>query len=150
MIRRPPRSTRTDTLFPYTTLFRSLRIAVQGVGHVGYYLCRHLAAEGAELIVADIAADCLDRARREFDAHVVAPDAIAAAAVDIYAPCSLGAAIDDASLPQIKAKIVAGSANNPLAEPRQGEAPRQRRLLYAPAYVINDGGIVSISHEDPG
>src|SRR3546814_13205010 len=71
---------------------KGLRIAVQGVGHVGYYLCRHLAAEGAELIVADIAADCLDRARREFDANVVAPDAIAAAAVDIYAPCALGAA----------------------------------------------------------
>src|SRR3546814_13644213 len=111
---------------------KGLRIAVQGVGHVGYYLCRHLAAEGAELIVADIAADCLDRARREFDAHVVAPDAIAAAAVDIYAPCALGAAIDDASLPQIKAKIVAGPAHNPLAQPRPAEPLRPRGLPLPP------------------
>src|SRR3546814_14835516 len=116
---------------------KGLRIAVQGVGHVGYYLCRHLAAEGAELIVADIAADCLDRARREFDAHVVAPDAIAAAAVDIYAPFALGAAIDDASLPQITANIVAGSAHNPLDEPRHGQALRQRGLPSAPDHPTN-------------
>src|SRR3546814_20300007 len=69
---------------------KGLRVAVQGVGHVGYYLCRHLAAEGAELTVADIAQDSLDRAVREFAARVVAPAQIAAAAVDVYAPCPLG------------------------------------------------------------
>src|SRR3546814_13818865 len=115
---------------PGVAILKGLRIAVQGVGHVGYYLCRHLAAEGAELIVADIAADCLDRARREFDAHVVAPDAIAAAAVDIYAPCELGAAIHDASLPQIKANIVAGSDQHQHADPPHGEAPRKPGILY--------------------
>ncbi|WP_340117357.1 Glu/Leu/Phe/Val dehydrogenase dimerization domain-containing protein [Pelagibius sp. 7325] len=128
---------------------RGLRVAVQGVGHVGYYLCRHLAAEGAELVVADIAQDSLDRVVREFDAHVVAPEAIAAAAVDIYAPCALGATINDASLPQLKAKIVAGSANNQLAEARHGEALRKRGILYAPDYVINAGGVIVISHEGP-
>jgi leucine dehydrogenase len=122
---------------------------VQGVGHVGYYLCRHLAAEGAELIVADIAQDSLDRVKREFDAHVVAPDAITAAAVDIYAPCALGATLNDATLPTLQAKIVAGSANNQLAEPRHGEALRQRGILYAPDYVINAGGVIVISHEGP-
>ncbi|GAB4370080.1 MAG: Glu/Leu/Phe/Val dehydrogenase dimerization domain-containing protein [Kiloniellaceae bacterium] len=124
-----------------------LRVAVQGVGHVGYYLCRHLAAEGAELVVADIAQDSLDRVVREFDACVVAPDAIAAAAVDVYAPCALGAVINDDSLKQLKAKIVAGSANNQLAEARHGEALRQRGILYAPDYVINAGGVIVISHE---
>ncbi|MEO3430804.1 Glu/Leu/Phe/Val dehydrogenase dimerization domain-containing protein [Pelagibius sp. CAU 1746] len=126
-----------------------LRIAVQGVGHVGYYLCRHLAAEGAELVVADIAQDSLDRVVKEFDAHVVAPEAIATAAVDIYAPCALGATINDETLPKLQAKIVAGSANNQLAEARHGEALRQRGILYAPDYVINAGGVIVISHEGP-
>ncbi|MPZ10980.1 MAG: amino acid dehydrogenase [Kiloniellaceae bacterium] len=129
---------------------RGLRVAVQGVGHVGYYLCRHLAAEGAELIVADIAEDTLDRAVREFDARAMAPERIAAAAVDVYAPCALGAVINDASLPDLQAKIVAGSANNQLAEARHGEALRQRGILYAPDYVINAGGIINISHEGSG
>ncbi|MGF1630110.1 MAG: Glu/Leu/Phe/Val dehydrogenase dimerization domain-containing protein [Kiloniellaceae bacterium] len=133
-----------------TDSLRGLRVAVQGVGHVGYYLCRHLAAEGAELIVADLAEDSLDRAVREFDAQVAAPDRIAAAAVDIYAPCALGAVINDATLPQIKAKVVAGSANNQLAEARHGAALRQRGILYAPDYVINAGGIINISHEGAG
>jgi leucine dehydrogenase len=129
---------------------KGLRVAVQGVGHVGYYLCRHLAAEGAELIVADIVQDSLERVRREFDARVTAPEAIAAAAVDVYAPCALGAVINDASLPLLKAKIVAGSANNQLAEARHGEALRQRGILYAPDYVINAGGVIVISHEGAG
>ena len=127
-----------------------LRVAVQGVGHVGYYLCRHLAAEGAELVVADIAQDALDRVVKEFDAHIVAPDAVAAAAVDIYAPCALGATINDATLPLLQAKIVAGSANNQLAEARHGEALRRRGIIYAPDYVINAGGVIAISHEGPG
>ncbi|MEQ8354235.1 MAG: Glu/Leu/Phe/Val dehydrogenase dimerization domain-containing protein [Kiloniellaceae bacterium] len=126
-----------------------LRVAVQGVGHVGYYLCRHLSAEGAELVVADIAQDSLDRVVKEFDAHVVAPEAIAGATVDIYAPCALGATVNDASLPLLQAKIVAGSANNQLAEARHGEALRQRGILYAPDYVINAGGVIAISHEGP-
>lgn len=126
---------------------KGLRVAVQGVGHVGYCLCRHLAAEGAELLVADIAQDSLDRAAREFGARVVAPERIAAAAVDIYAPCALGAVINDATLPLLQAKIVAGSANNQLAEPRHGAALRQRGILYAPDYVINAGGVIAISHE---
>jgi len=126
-----------------------LRVAVQGVGHVGYYLCSHLAAEGAELLVADIAPDSLERVQREFDAHVVAPEAIATSAVDIYAPCALGATLNDETLPKLQAKIVAGSANNQLAEARHGEDLRQRGILYAPDYVINAGGVIVISHEGP-
>ncbi|NIA72328.1 Glu/Leu/Phe/Val dehydrogenase [Pelagibius litoralis] len=129
---------------------RGLRIAVQGVGHVGYYLCRYLSQEGAELIVTDIAKDSLDRVASEFDAKVVAPDAIYGVEADIFAPCALGAVINDKTLPLLKAKIVAGSSNNQLAEAQHGEALRQRGILYAPDYVINAGGIVNISHEGPG
>ncbi|HMA14131.1 MAG TPA: Glu/Leu/Phe/Val dehydrogenase family protein, partial [Kiloniellaceae bacterium] len=105
------------------------------------------AAEGAELLVADIAQESLDRAVSEFGARVVAPEAIVAAAVDIFAPCALGAVVNDATLPLLQAKIVAGSANNQLAEPRHGAALRQRGILYAPDYVINAGGVIVISHE---
>src|SRR3546814_12925836 len=90
---------------------KGLRVAVQGVGHVCYYLCRHLAAEGAELTVADIAQDSLDRAVGEFAARVVAPAPIAAAAADIYAPCALGATINDATLPLLKATVEIGRAS---------------------------------------
>ncbi len=128
---------------------KGLRIAVQGVGHVGYFLCKHLAGEGAELIVTEIARDSLDRVVAEFGAEVVAPQAIYAAEADIFAPCALGAVINDETLPHLKAKIVAGSSNNQLAESRHGEALRQRGILYAPDYVINAGGIVIISHEGP-
>ena len=128
---------------------KGLRIAVQGVGHVGYYLCRHLSDEGAELIVTDIARDSLDRVVKEFDAKVVAPQAIYGVEADIFAPCALGAVINDETLPILKAKVVAGSANNQLAEARHGEALRQRGILYAPDYVINAGGIIIISHEGP-
>ena len=129
---------------------KGLRIAVQGVGHVGYYLCRYLSGEGAELVVTDIARDSLDRVAGEFDAKVVAPQAIYGAEADVFAPCALGAVINDETLPLLKAKVVAGSANNQLAEARHGEALRQRGILYAPDYVINAGGIVNISHEGPG
>ncbi len=129
---------------------RGLRVAVQGVGHVGYYLCRYLAEEGAKLIVADIAQDSLDRVVQDFGAEVVAPEAITAAEAEIFAPCALGAVINDETLPLLQAKIVAGSANNQLAEARHGEALRQRGILYAPDYVLNAGGIIIISHEGPG
>ena len=128
---------------------RGLRVAVQGVGHVGYYLCKHLSDAGAELIVSDIAQDSLDRVVAEFDAKVVAPEAIYAVEADIFAPCALGAVINDETLPLLKAQVVAGSANNQLAEARHGEALRQRGILYAPDYVLNAGGIVLISHEGP-
>ncbi|MFT5235027.1 MAG: leucine dehydrogenase [Shewanella sp.] len=126
---------------------KGLKISVQGVGHVGYYLCRHLHAEGAELIVTDINQASLDKVEAEFGATVVAPQDIYHQDVDIYAPCALGATINDTTIPLLKATIVAGCANNQLAEARHGEKLKELNILYAPDYVINAGGIINVSFE---
>ncbi len=126
---------------------KGLKISVQGVGHVGYYLCRHLHQEGAELIVTDINQSSLDRVATEFGATVVAPQDIYHQDVDIYAPCALGATINDTTIPLLKATIVAGCANNQLAEARHGEKLKELGVLYAPDYVINAGGIINVSFE---
>ncbi|WP_447078277.1 Glu/Leu/Phe/Val dehydrogenase dimerization domain-containing protein [Shewanella algae] len=126
---------------------KGLKIAVQGVGHVGYYLCKHLHEEGAELFVTDIHQASLDKVATDFGAEVVAPQDIYALDVDVYAPCALGATLNDTTLPQLKASIVAGCANNQLAEPRHGEQLKQMGILYAPDYVINAGGIINVSFE---
>jgi len=124
-----------------------LRIAVQGLGHVGYYLCRDLAAEGAQLIVTDIYEDRVERVVREFDAEAVAPDRIYGVDAQIFAPCALGAVVNDETLPQFRFDIIAGSANNQLAEPRHGDALAEREILYAPDYVINAGGLINVYGE---
>lgn len=126
---------------------KGLKISVQGVGHVGYYLCKHLHEEGAELIVTDIHQASLDKVATEFGATVVAPQDIYSQDVDVYAPCALGATLNDATLPQLKATIVAGCANNQLAEVRHGEQLKEMGILYAPDYVINAGGIINVSFE---
>ena len=126
---------------------KGLKISVQGVGHVGYYLCRHLHNEGAELIVTDINQASLDKVVTEFGAKIVSPQDIYHQDVDVYAPCALGATINDTSIPLIKATIVAGCANNQLAEARHGEQLKALDILYAPDYVINAGGIINVSFE---
>ena len=124
-----------------------LTVAIQGLGHVGYYLCKHLAEDGARLVVTDINEDAIQTAVTEFDAERVAPDEIYAVDCDVFAPCALGAVINDDSLEFLKATIIAGSANNQLHEPRHGDILKQRGVLYAPDYVINAGGVIDISHE---
>ena len=127
-----------------------LRVAVQGLGQVGSHLCRYLADEGAELIVTDIDPAAIARAERDFGAKGVAPEAIYDTEAEIFAPCALGAVINDETLTRLKAAIVAGSANNQLAEARHGAALAARGILYAPDYLINAGGVINISHEGPG
>jgi len=124
-----------------------IRVAVQGVGAVGYHLCQYLHREGAKLVVTDISAKAVDRAKTEFGADIVGLDEIYGTNVDVFAPCALGAAINDETLPQLKSSIVAGSANNQLAEPRHGLMLAEKGILYAPDYVINAGGVIHISHE---
>lgn len=126
---------------------KGLKISVQGVGHVGYYLCRHLHEAGAELIVTDIHQESLNKVATEFGATVVAPQDIYHQDVDVYAPCALGATINDITIPLLKATIVAGCANNQLAEVRHGELLKENNILYAPDYVINAGGIINVSFE---
>ncbi len=129
---------------------RGVRVAVQGLGQVGYHLCRYLAGDGADLIVTDLDPDTVAQATKEFAARAVGTDEIYGVEADVYAPCALGAVINDTTLPRLKAKVVAGSANNQLAEPRHGIALRKRGIVYAPDYLINAGGIINISHEGPG
>ncbi|NRD73780.1 Glu/Leu/Phe/Val dehydrogenase [Shewanella sp. VB17] len=124
-----------------------LKMSVQGVGHVGYYLCRHLHNEGVKLIVTDINQASLDRVVTEFGAEIVSPQDIYHQDVDVYAPCALGATINDTTIPLIKATIVAGCANNQLAEARHGDELKALNILYAPDYVINAGGIINVSFE---
>lgn len=127
-----------------------LRVAVQGVGNVGFDLARQLKAAGAQLWVTDIHREPLLQAGKELGATVVAPEEVFGLDVDVFAPCAFGAILNDATIPQLKASIVAGAANNQLAEPRHGVELMKRGILYAPDYVINAGGIIDVYHERIG
>ncbi len=120
-------------------------IAVQGVGSVGYKLCDRLAFQGAKLFVTDVSPEAAHRAGAAFDATVVAPDEIYDVEADVFAPCALGASIDDDTVGRLRCAAVAGSANNQLHEARHGEALRARNVLYAPDYVINAGGMIALT-----
>ncbi len=122
-------------------------VAVQGVGHVGYHLCRELHAAGAKLLVADLSRDNLQRAVAECAATVVGPDEILSAGADILAPCALGGVLSKATIPSIRAKVIAGAANNQLATDDDAERLMARGIVYAPDYVINSGGIISVAAE---
>lgn len=126
-------------------------VAVQGTGQVGYRLCERLAGEGARLIVTDISPESARRAADAFGAATLAPEAIYDAEAEVFAPCALGAAIDDDTTGRLRCAIVAGSANNQLLEPRHGTLLRERNVLYAPDYVINAGGMIALTlHCLPG
>jgi len=122
-----------------------IKVAVQGVGHVGYHLCKHLHAAGAELFVTDIHQDSIDRAVQDFGATATAPDAIYGLDVDIYAPCALGATLNDATIAQLKVSMVVGAANNQLQRPVHGQVLHDKGILYAPDYVANAGGMINAS-----
>jgi leucine dehydrogenase len=125
-------------------------VAVQGVGSVGYYLCQHLHEAGAKLIVTDINEDNLNRANKEFGAEIVSTSDIFGVECDIFAPCALGAIINDDTISQLKCKVVAGSANNQLKEDRHGDKLQEMGILYAPDYVINAGGLINVADELEG
>jgi leucine dehydrogenase len=127
-----------------------VHIAVQGVGHVGYHLCRELHAAGAKLTVADIDKLKSERAKRDFGAAVVDIGKIPEVDCDVFAPCALGAGLNDDTIPHLRATIVAGAANNQLAEPRHGDDLHARGILYAPDYAINAGGLVNVAQEVKG
>ena len=124
-----------------------VRVAVQGVGHVGGYLCDKLHAAGARLTVTDVNQDTLNAVAGRTGAEVVAPDAIYDVDAQVFAPCALGGAINEKTLPRLKAKVIAGAANNQLASPAIGRELYAKGLLYAPDYVINGGGIINVAAE---
>ncbi|HEY1098633.1 MAG TPA: Glu/Leu/Phe/Val dehydrogenase dimerization domain-containing protein [Myxococcota bacterium] len=127
-------------------------VAVQGVGAVGYHLVQHLTRDGAKVIVTDIDQENLKRASTDFRGiDVVAPDKIYGVACDVFAPCAMGAVINDETVSQLKCGIVAGSANNQLAdEDKHAAALEAKGILYAPDYVINAGGIINVANELEG
>ena len=120
-------------------------VAVQGLGHVGMSLCQLLRREGAELIVSDIDDAAVERATTEFDATSVAPQDVYDVDAEVLAPCALGAVINDETVPRLRVAVVAGAANNQLLADRHGEMLKQHRILYAPDYVINAGGLIALS-----
>jgi len=124
-----------------------LTVAVQGVGHVGSHLCQLLHDAGAKLFVADVNRDNLSAVSAAMPVEVIAPSDILYADVDVLAPCALGNVLTSATIPRIKAKIIAGAANNQLSTEADGARLAERDILYAPDYVINAGGIISVSHE---
>lgn len=127
-----------------------LRIAIQGLGSVGYSLAVMLQKEGAELFVSDINVNSVERAVQELGATAVAPEDVLSLDVDVLAPCAMGAVINEETVEKIRAKLIAGAANNQLATPAQGDRLLQRGILYAPDYVINAGGIIDAYYVDHG
>ncbi|MGH7476507.1 MAG: Leu/Phe/Val dehydrogenase [Longimicrobiales bacterium] len=127
--------------------FDGIHVAVQGVGHVGYHLCRYLAESGATLTVTDIDGERVNRVIEEFGARAVGAEEIYEVEAQVFAPCALGAVINDRTLPRFRFDIVAGAANNQLAEARHGDELHRRKILYAPDYVINAGGLINVYGE---
>lgn len=119
-----------------------VHIAVQGLGKVGYDLAKHLHYLGATLSIADINTQAVKHCAAEFGATIVPIEKIHAIACDVFSPCALGAILNEQTVPQIQAPIVAGSANNQLGHATDGEALHARNILYAPDYVINAGGLI--------
>jgi leucine dehydrogenase len=123
------------------------RIAVQGAGHVGYHLCSYLAEEGAQILVTDIDDAKVAAVVRDLGATAIPPDEIYGADAGIFAPCALGAVINDETIPRFRFEIIAGAANNQLREERHGDELHRRGILYAPDYGINAGGLINVYGE---
>ncbi len=121
---------------------KGIHVAIQGVGHVGFALAKELYEAGAKLTLCDSEPTNTQRAVKAFGADVVDIHTIHAVECDVFAPCALGGVLNDKTIPEIKAKVVAGATNNQLAKPKHGKQLHERGILYAPDYVINAGGLI--------
>ncbi len=127
------------------------KVAVQGVGHVGEYLVKHLIKEGAKVTITDINEEALARISKEYGCAVVAPNAIYDVDMDIYAPCALGATVNDDTLAKMNCSIICGAANNQLANEKiHGQAVIDKGIIYAPDFVVNAGGVINVYSEVAG
>lgn len=129
---------------------KGMRIAVQGLGNVGFHLVEYLTKEQALVTVTDIDAEKVKKVGAQFGAKTVAPDEIVSVECDVFSPCALGAVINDTTIHQLKTKVVCGGANNQLAEARHGDMLREMGILYAPDYVTNAGGLMNVFVELEG
>lgn len=126
-------------------------IAIQGVGSVGFELAKLLHEAGASIVYTDVNERNIQRMKEGVpSAKFVAPNEIFGVACDVYAPCALGASVNDETIPQLKAKIVCGAANNQLKEDRHGLILKEKGILYAPDYLVNAGGVMNVSIEFEG
>ncbi len=132
-----------------TRSLKGLKIALQGLGSVSYYLLDYLAQAEAAVVGCDIDLAMVDRAVKKFGIEIVRPDEIYDVKCDIFSPSALGASVNAKTLPRIQAKVIAGAANNQLATPDEGHEIMRRGMIYAPDYVINGGGLINIYYEDP-
>jgi leucine dehydrogenase len=131
--------------------FKGVTVAVEGVGSVGYHLCKELYEAGAKLVVSDVSDIAVQRAVKAFNAKVALGRALYQADADVYAPCALGATLNDETIPLLKCAIIAGAANNQLKEEvKHSQALRDRGILYAPDYVVNAGGVIHVYPEIVG
>ncbi len=130
-----------------TDSLKGIRVAVQGLGNVGYHLVQYLVKDGAQVTVTDIDKDKCKRVEEEFNVQVTSPDEILFTECDVLSPCALGALFNDTSIPKLKTQVIAGGANNQLAEPRHGQALKEVGILYCPDYVINAGGLMNVFTE---
>lgn len=129
---------------------QGLRIAVQGLGQVGYALAEQLAAAGAELLVSDLDPGRVLLAVEQLGAQAVRHEELAATPCDIFVPCGLGGVLDQATVAHLHCAVVAGAANNQLASPEVAELLEARGILYAPDYVINSGGLIYVALQHQG
>lgn len=133
-----------------TDSLKGMRIAVQGLGNVGSNLVKYLVEEGAKVVVSDIDQTRVKLHHDMYKVDVVAPDQILGVDCDIQAPCALGAIVNDQTIGKFKCKVIAGGANNQLAEARHGDQLREIGILYAPDYVVNAGGLMNVFVELEG
>jgi len=127
------------------------KVLVQGIGHVGEVLVEHLSKDGAKVYIHDISEERLKAVATKYKAEVVSSDTMFDLDIDVYAPCALGATVNDDTLAKLKCKIICGAANNQLAdEQKHGELVGKKGILYAPDYVVNAGGIINVYYELEG
>ncbi|WP_340676987.1 Glu/Leu/Phe/Val dehydrogenase dimerization domain-containing protein [Paraglaciecola sp.] len=138
---------RSSVEFALKRDLKGVKVAIQGLGHVGLRLAEHLYKAGAELYVTDIYPENIAIAVSQFNAKQVKPDEIYDVDADVFAPCAMGAILNPDSIARLKMKVVAGAANNQLATEKCGQLLKERNILYAPDYVINAGGIIDIYHQ---
>ncbi|MFI1964228.1 Leu/Phe/Val dehydrogenase [Streptomyces pathocidini] len=129
---------------------RGRKVGVAGVGKVGHHLVEHLLQDGAEVVITDVRQESLDRVLAKHPQVTAVADTealIRTQGLDIYAPCALGGALDDDSVPALTARVVCGAANNQLAHPGVEKDLADRGILYAPDYVVNAGGVIQVADE---
>jgi len=127
------------------------RVGVAGVGKVGHHLVEHLLRDGAGVVACDVDREALGRLTSAHpDVEVLEPDALPSAAIDVYAPCAMGAALDDETVPALQASLVCGAANNQLAHEGIEKQLADRGVLYCPDYVVNAGGLIQVADEIEG